>query len=99
MSDLVTPTTVWSLVFSVLLLLLGALARKYVLPYLQTGRRAHYARYIAILADDLTDDLRARYPEKEWLRHLDEAIDKLIEICGISFDVAARAVNAAAARK
>ena len=60
-----------------------------------------YAQFIAYIADDVTDELAAKYPEKEWLRYLDEAIDKVIEICGLqdSSEVAKRAVNAAIARK
>ncbi len=84
---------------SVGLLLAGHLAKKYVIPFLSVGNRKQYASYIATIADELTDDLRAKYPDKEWLQHLDEAIDTLIEICGISEDIARRAINASAARK
>lgn len=79
--------------------LVSILAQKYVVPFLETGRNRHYAEYIAQLADDITDDLRARYPEKGWTQHLDEAVDQLISITGVDHTVARRVVNAAAARK
>lgn len=84
---------------SVGLMLAGHLANKYVIPFLQVGKRKHYAEYIAALADDITDDLKGKYPETEWLKHLDEAIDTLIAVCGISSEIASRAINAAASRK
>ncbi len=99
MNDLLTDTSFWGIVASLVLMMLGALTKAYLVPFLKAGKRERYARYIAIIADELTDDLRARYPEKEWLRHLDEAIDRIIDICGISTEVAQRAVRAAAARK
>lgn len=84
---------------SVGLILAGHAVKKYVIPFLTAGRRQQYARYIALIADEVTDDLRSKYPEKEWLKHLDEAVDRLIAICEIAPDVARRAVNASAARK
>lgn len=99
MIDLLTDTSFWGVVASLVLMIITALAKAYLVPFLKVGKRERYARYIAIIADELTDDLRARYPEKEWLRHLDEAIDGLIDVCGISTEVAQRAVRAAAARK
>ena len=74
-------------------------ANRYVIPFLRVGERQRYAGYIAAIADDLTDELRHKYPDREWLKHLDEAIDTLVAICGISRSVAGRALNAAAARK
>ena len=84
---------------SVGLLLAGHLARKYVIPFLQIGKRQRYAQFIAEIADEVTDDLRNRYPQKSWLKHLDEAIDALVSICGVSSEIARRAINAAVARK
>ena len=84
---------------SVGLLLVSYVAKKYIIPYLSVGHRQKYAEFIAAIADEVTDELRSKYPEKEWLAHLDEAIDKLMEICGVTQDVAARAVKASVARK
>lgn len=75
------------------------LARKYLVPYLAVERHRRYAEYIALIADDVTDDLIARYPDNAWLKRLDEAVDKVIEICGIEDEVAQRAVSAAITRK
>lgn len=47
---------------------------------------------------EITDDLKMKYPEKEWLKHLDEAVDSLISICNISSEIANRAINASASR-
>lgn len=79
--------------------LAGILARKYVVPFLEVGRHRRYAQYIAMLADEVTDDLRARYPQKSWIKHLDEAVNKLITITGVAEEIARRAIGAAAARK
>ncbi|MGD8922823.1 MAG: hypothetical protein PVH24_06205 [Candidatus Zixiibacteriota bacterium] len=74
-------------------------AKKYVIPFLSVGQRQKYAEYLAAIADDVTDELRAKYPDKEWLAHLDEAVDRLIEICGVSREIARRVVMASVARK
>jgi hypothetical protein len=92
-------TTLVGLLTSVVLTVAGYLIKRYVVPFLQVGTRLQYARYLAAIADDLTDELRAKYPEKEWLTHLDEAVDRLIEMCGISREVAGRVVSAAASRR
>ncbi|MEA3296559.1 MAG: hypothetical protein U9R56_01700 [candidate division Zixibacteria bacterium] len=84
---------------SVVLALTAHLARKYIIPFLKIGKRQKYAYYIATIADEITDDLRTRYPNKQWLQHIDEAIDRLIEICDISHEIARRAIRASAARK
>ncbi len=84
---------------SVGLLLIGHVAKKYIIPFLAVGKRKQYAGFIATIANEVTDDLRSRYPENEWLQHLDEAVDALIEICGITEEIARRAINASVARK
>ncbi len=81
------------------LTLAGYLANRYVIPFLRVGKRQKYAQYISAIADELTDELCARYPEQEWLEHLDEAVDNLIAICGVSLEIARRAIKAAASRK
>ncbi|MDD4052781.1 MAG: hypothetical protein PHR28_12905 [candidate division Zixibacteria bacterium] len=75
------------------------LAKRYLVPLLQVEKRRKYAGWIAAIADELTDDLKARYPEKAWLEELDRAIERLIEICGIERDIAERAIRASAVRK
>lgn len=93
------PGSWFSVLGSVGLILAGRVVTKYVIPFLSVGRRERYARHIAFIADDITDDLRGKYPDREWLKHLDEGVDRLISICGIGPDVARRAVNASVARK
>lgn len=90
---------IFELVGSAAVLVAGWLANKYIIPFLQIGKRHRYAQLIATLADDITDDLRDRYADSEWLNHLDEAVDTLIDILGIDDDIADRAIRAAAARK
>ena len=93
------PTSLLGILGTVGLTLAGYLARKYVIPFLQVGKRQKYAQYIAAIADELTDELRVKYPGSDWLVHLDEAVDTLIEICGVTQEIARRALQAAAARK
>ena len=98
-SILGSSTSWFGLLGSIGLLVAGQIANKYVIPFLKVGKRKSYAGYIAAMADELTDDLRQKYPDKEWLKHLDEAIDLLTELCEISPEVASRAINASVARK
>ncbi len=84
---------------STALMLAAYLAKKYVIPFLQAGKRQKVAEVVTVIAEDIIDELRQRYPDKEWLTHLDEAIDNLAAICGISPDIAERAIRASAARK
>ena len=91
--------SLFGLLGSVGLILVGHVAKKYVIPFLSLGKRHRYAQYIAMIADEVTDELRKKYPEKDWMRHLDEAVDRLIAICEIEPDIARRAINAAAARR
>ena len=74
-------------------------AKIYLVPFLQVEKRHRYARYIAAIADDVTDDLVQRYPDKSWLKNIDEAVDKIISICDIDTEIACRAASAALNRK
>jgi len=96
---LLQPGSWVSVLGSVALLLAGHIANKYVIPFLKVGKRQQYAQFIATIADEVTDDLRNKYPNKSWLKHIDEAVDSLIAICGITPEIARRAIRAAAARK
>ena len=100
MESIVTSTGAWvGFIGTVGLTLVTYLVKTFLLPYLKMGNRARYAQYISIIADEITDDLRARYPNSEWLEHLDEAVDRIIEVCEISPEVARRAARAAVSRK
>ena len=84
---------------SVGLMLISYVAKKYVIPFLQIGKRQRYAEYITTIADEVISELRHKYPDKTWLQHLDEAITTLAQICGVEPDIAERAVKASAARQ
>ncbi len=100
MDSLISQAGSWTGILGTIGLTLATyLSNRYIIPFLSVGKRQRYAQYIGAIADELTDELRTKYPERDWLKHLDEAIDSLISICGISNDVAQRAVKAAAARK
>ena len=80
------------------LLLAGHIATRYVVPFLKIGKSQRYAELIAKLADEVTDELRNKH-DKGWAKYIDEAVDKLIILLGISPEIARRAIKAAAARK
>jgi hypothetical protein len=79
--------------------LISYVAKKYLIPFLQVGKRQKYAEYISLIADDIISELRQKYPEKSWLEHLDEAIATLAQICSVTPDIAQRAVKASAGRQ
>lgn len=83
---------------SLAVLLAGHIATKYVIPFLSVGKRQRCAELIAMLSDEITDELQSKY-EKDWIKYLDQAVDKLIMILGVDPEIARRAINAAAARK
>jgi hypothetical protein len=93
------PDSWLSLLATVALVAVTYIANRYVIPFLKVGKRQRYARLVATIADEVTDDLRNRYPDEEWLKRLDEAVDRLSDICEVSSEIAQRAVRAAAARK
>jgi len=74
-------------------------AKKYLVPFLELEKHRRYARYIAAIADEVTDELVLRYPGESWAKYLDQAVDRIIEICGIDLEVAKRAALASMARK
>ena len=49
--------------------MVGYLAQRYVIPFLKIGKRQNYAKYISVIADELIDELRLKYPDKKWLEH------------------------------
>ena len=73
--------------------------KRYVLPLIKTEAQKKLAEYIVVIADDITDQLVAMYPANELFKFIDKAVDKIREICGISEDVAKRAIVAALGRK
>ena len=86
-------------ILAILSMVVVFFGKNYLLPFLRVEKRRRYAKWIAHLADEITDDLLARYPGNKWVKFMDESVDKLMEICGISEDVAGRAINSALHRK
>lgn len=84
---------------SAALAVVGWVGSRYLAPLLKIGKRKQFAQWIAVIADEITDALVAKYPNKRWLEALDQAVDKLAEICGINQEISRRAVDAALARK
>ncbi len=100
MDSLFSQPTSWiGMLSSIGMLLFGHVTNKYILPFLKVGKRKQYAEYVATIADEITDDLKNKYPQKDWLKYLDTAVDTLISICDISPQVARRAISAAISRK
>lgn len=86
-------------VIPLLLLAVGWFTKKYIVPLLKTEIRRSVARYVLLIADEITDWLVMKYPKKKWTEWLDEAIDKLMDVTGVSKSVAERAIKASIARK
>ena len=86
------------LVGSVAIMFAGYAANKYIIPFLKVGKRERYASLITTLADEITDELCAKYPDKQWLTYLDQAVNKLRDICDISDEIARRAIKASFSR-
>ena len=57
------------------------------------------AQHVLIIADDVTDYFRLKFPQAHWSVWLDRAVDRIIEITGIGKDGARRAAQASMARK
>jgi hypothetical protein len=84
---------------ALLLLMLGWAVKKYLIPYLDTELKKKMADYILLIADEVTDQLVAKYPKNELVKWMDQAVDKIMEVTGVSEEVATRAAQAALARK
>jgi len=84
---------------ALLMIYLGIIIKKEVLPLLTAKRNREIAEYILVIADDVTDFFRLRFPSAHWSVWLDQAVDKIIEITGINKEVAGRAIKAAIVRK
>ena len=73
--------------------------KKWLLPFLNTGIRKKLAEYTLLIADEVTDQLVVKYPDKKVWQYLDEAVDKIMKVCGVKKEVAVRAAEAAFGRK
>ncbi|MCJ7507320.1 MAG: hypothetical protein MUO85_01145 [candidate division Zixibacteria bacterium] len=81
------------------LVVLGWLIKKHLVPLLATDRARKLAQHILLIADEVTDYFLQKYPGKDWAEWLNQAIDKIMEITGIDKEIAERAIRAALERK
>ncbi len=86
-------------VISLLIIALGFIAKKYLLPLLKTELARSTAHHLLVIADDVTDYFAGRYPDAHWSVWLDKAIDKIIEVTGVGEDTAERVARACVNRK
>jgi hypothetical protein len=84
---------------AVLLIYIGIIAKKYLVPLLAARENRETAEHILIIADDVTDYFRLKFPSAHWSVWLDRAVDRIIEVTGVGRDTADRAARAAVARK
>jgi hypothetical protein len=98
LGDWITTNTFHTL-GALLLLFIAWGVKRYLIPFLDTEQKRKVAEYVLLIADEVTDQLVAKYPQNELLRWLDQAVDKIMEITGVSKEVATRAAQAALARK
>ena len=80
-------------------MLLGWGVKRYLIPFLDTELKRKLAEYVLLIADDVTDQLVAKHPKNELLKWMDSAVDKIMQVTGVSKEVATRAAQAALARK
>ena len=84
---------------SLLMLVLSWIAAKYLPSLLNTERKKRLAEYLLKIADDLTDYFVQKYPDSKYTQWIDQAVTKLMEICGVERDVAERVLKAVIERK
>lgn len=84
---------------SIGIVLLGIVIKRYVIPLIKDADALQIAHRVAIIADDVTDHLKIKYPNKNWADWLDKAVDKIVEVLGVKPEVAERAAMAAIERK
>ena len=84
---------------AILMIYIGVLAKKYLVPLLKIQKNREVAEYILVIADDVTDYFRLKFPSAHWSVWLDRAVDRIIEITGVGRDVAERVARASVMRK
>ncbi|MEE9553977.1 MAG: hypothetical protein V3W18_06730 [candidate division Zixibacteria bacterium] len=84
---------------TILLIYLGYVVKKELIPFLKVRRNKEMAQHVLLIADDVTDYFRLKFPQAHWSVWLDRAVDRIIDITGIGKDGARRAAQASMARK
>lgn len=96
--DMFTAPVEWAGA-GIVMIVLGWLTKKYILPFLNTALKKQMAEYVLLIADEATDQLVAKYPKNEAVKFADKAVDKIMDVCGVKKEVALRAVEASFGRK
>lgn len=89
-------------IIALILFIISWAAKKWMIPFLNTGLKKKMAEYILLMADEITDELVAKYPDKQVWLYVDQAVDKLMNIVGLKKkqkEAAKRAIEASLARK
>jgi len=84
---------------TILMIYLGYIVKKELVPLLKIKRNMDVARHVLIIADDVTDYFRLKFPSAHWSVWLDRAVDRIMEITGVNRDAASRAAQASMSRK
>jgi len=84
---------------TILMIYIGYIVKKDLVPLLKARRNMEVARHVLVIADDVTDYFRLKFPSAHWSVWLDRAVDRIMEITGINREAADRAAQASLARK
>ena len=84
---------------TILMIYLGYIVKKELVPLLKIKRNMDVARHVLIIADDVTDYFRLKFPSAHWSIWLDRAVDRIMQITGVNRDTAQRAAQASMTRK
>ncbi len=84
---------------AILMIALAMFVKREILPLLKVRQNREVAEYVLVIADDVTDYFRLKFPSSHWSVWLDRAVDRIIEITGVGRDVADRVARAALVRK
>lgn len=98
--------TIWNFItmspdaiFQLILIVLGFVVVKFLVPLLKSQLSKSIASHLLIIADDVTDYYVDKYPNSKPAEWIDQAVDKIIEVMGVSRETAKRAAIAALQRK
>ena len=84
---------------AILMFYIGMIIKKELVPLLEIRRNKEIADHILIIADDVTDYFRLKFPNAHWSIWLDKAVDKIMDITGSNRQTANRAARASVSRK
>lgn len=79
-------------------IIIGIAIKQTVMPPLMARRKLDRAMFVQIIAEDVIDFFRLKFPSAHWSVWLDRAVDRIIEIADVERDTADRAAKAAYVR-